>query len=138
VLPIFIASPIAYFLIRAGRQHPGNVILMSAIGLQSILLSLVQKGASVPNAIAVFALIAAIGLGTLPRKYVRHVLITGLIFAIVRFSSTCSEVSTGRGFLKVAGYSHRAAGLTWYFPCKTAILAGYPHEDRDRHPGPVH
>jgi len=81
-LPIFIAIPVAYLLIKAGKPNFGNAILMIAIGLQAIFLSWAQSGASVPNAIAVFALIMAIGLGTLPRRYIPHALIAGLIFTI--------------------------------------------------------
>jgi len=81
VLPIFIACPLAYLLIRTGRHNLGNVILMGAIGLQSILLSLVQRGASLPNAITAMALITAIGLGALPRRSMLYVLLGGLTSA---------------------------------------------------------
>jgi GAF domain-containing protein/HAMP domain-containing protein len=79
ILPIFIACPLAYLLIRTERRNLGNVIWMGAIGLQSILLSLVQRGSSLPNAITAMALITAIGLGTLPRRSMLYVLLGGLI-----------------------------------------------------------
>ncbi|HSB02417.1 MAG TPA: cache domain-containing protein, partial [Anaerolineales bacterium] len=82
VLPVFLAIPIAYWLVKTGRSHLANILFMIAIGLQSIFLSLVQSGSSVPNAIIALALITAIGLGTLPRRYIPHVLFAGLGVAL--------------------------------------------------------
>jgi GAF domain-containing protein/HAMP domain-containing protein len=82
VLPVFIVAPFAYWLAKTGRPHRGTIIFMIAIGFQAILVSLAQKGAGVPNALTSFALIAAIGLGALPRRYMSRVLIGGLIGTI--------------------------------------------------------
>ncbi len=82
VVPVFIAIPVAYWFVKTGRYLRGNAILIATIGLQAVLVSLVQKGSSVPNAITALGLIAAIGLGTLPRRYIRGVLATGLLVAI--------------------------------------------------------
>ncbi|HSL42769.1 MAG TPA: GAF domain-containing protein [Anaerolineales bacterium] len=82
VLPIIFAAPIAYLLIRSNREGLGNFIFITAIGLQTILISMVQRGASVPTGIIALSLIIATGLGTLPRKYIRFVITIGFFVAI--------------------------------------------------------
>lgn len=81
-LPIFIVIPVVYWLIRTERQNIATIIYMAAIGVQSILLSLVQSGSGLPNAAISFALITAIGLGSLPRKYIRWIILAALISAV--------------------------------------------------------
>jgi GAF domain-containing protein/HAMP domain-containing protein len=54
---------------------------MTAIGVQAILLSLVQRGLGLPNAATSFALLMTIGLGALPRRNVRWVILAALICA---------------------------------------------------------
>ena len=80
-LPVFVALPIVYGLRKVGRSSLGNIVFMIAIGLQSLFVPLVQRGLGVPNAVISLALIFAIGLGTLPRRYIRSVLLAGLIIA---------------------------------------------------------
>lgn len=81
-LPVLVAAPIAYWLIRTQRADTGNITFMIAIGLQSVLVALFQKGLGFPNAVTASALIAAIGLGTLPRKHIRGVVMWALLVAI--------------------------------------------------------
>lgn len=83
VLPIFIAAPFAYWLVKNNRQNLGIITFVIAIGLQSILVSLTQRGAAIPSAVTSFALITAIGLGALPRRYMGPVLTGALLSAIV-------------------------------------------------------
>jgi GAF domain-containing protein/HAMP domain-containing protein len=83
VLPIIIATPICYWLIRNDRQVLSGIVLMSAIAVQSALVTLVQAGLGVPNAIISLVLMTGIGLTMLPRKYVGPVFIIGLIVSIV-------------------------------------------------------
>ncbi len=82
ILPIFIAGIIAYWFVRTGRQAAGSVILMSGIGLQTILLPLVQSGVGVPGALTAVALIGGVGLATLPRNFVGRVLVLAMIVAV--------------------------------------------------------
>jgi GAF domain-containing protein/HAMP domain-containing protein len=79
VVPVFIATPLGYWLIRTGRQTLGSMIFITALALQSILTPLVQSGLGVPNSITLLVLIAGICLTTLPRKYLGRVLTAGLI-----------------------------------------------------------
>ena len=82
VLPVFMTVPIAYWLIKSERHHLGNSLLMIATGVQCILMSWAFRGASLPNAITALALIIAIGLGTLPRRYLGRVITGDLIVGI--------------------------------------------------------
>lgn len=82
VLPIFISFPIAYWLIRTERFRLGNILFMASIGVQSIFISLAYRGASVPNALTSLALIVAIALGTVPRKYLGRILVGAAVIAV--------------------------------------------------------
>jgi len=82
ILPVFIATPIVFWLVRIDKHTLASVILIIAIGLQSILTPLVQSGLGVPNSITSMALISGICMATLPRKYVGRVLLGSLIVFI--------------------------------------------------------
>ena len=81
-LPIIVAAPLCYWLIRIGQQVTGGILFIVAIALQSILIPLVQSGLGVPNAIISLVLISGICLTTLPRRYVGCVFIISLIVSI--------------------------------------------------------
>jgi GAF domain-containing protein/HAMP domain-containing protein len=82
ILPVFISFPIAYWLIRTERFRLGNILFMTSVGLQSIFISLAYRGASVPNALTSLALIVAIALGTVPRKYLGRILVSAAVIAV--------------------------------------------------------
>jgi GAF domain-containing protein/HAMP domain-containing protein len=82
VLPIIVAAPFCYWLIRTGRQVASSILFMIAIALQSILIPLVQSGLGVPNAIISLVLISGICLTTLPRRYIQRVFIISLFVSI--------------------------------------------------------
>jgi GAF domain-containing protein/HAMP domain-containing protein len=82
ILPVFIAAPIAFWLVRTGRHIHGSILFMSAIGLQAILTPLVQRGLGVPNSITSVALISGISLATLPRRFTGRVLMGALSISI--------------------------------------------------------
>jgi hypothetical protein len=82
VLPIIISIPIAFWFVRSGRRVTGITIILTAIGLQSILTPFVQRGVGVPNAIISLALIGCISMATLPRVYTGRVLVGALIVSI--------------------------------------------------------
>jgi GAF domain-containing protein/HAMP domain-containing protein len=79
VMPVFLAMPIAYWLIRTGRQVAASITFMTAIGLQTIFTPLVQSGVGLPSAITSLALIGGICLTTMPNKYLGRVLTASLI-----------------------------------------------------------
>ena len=81
-LPIIIAAPFFYWLIRAGRQVAGGILFIIAITIQSILIPLVQSGLGIPNAITSLVLISGICLTTLPRRHVGRIFIIGLIVSV--------------------------------------------------------
>ncbi|MDQ2691106.1 MAG: GAF domain-containing protein [Chloroflexota bacterium] len=81
-LPVFIALPVAYFLVRARSSHLAIMLILIAIAAQSILSSLMLRGLGLPNAIISFALILAIGIGTLPRPHWRNVILGGLAISM--------------------------------------------------------
>ena len=82
LLPVFIVLPVAFWLVRSGRHVLANILLMAAIGVQAIFMSVIFRGASVPNALASFALIVAIGLGTMPRRFFGRVLVGAAILSV--------------------------------------------------------
>jgi GAF domain-containing protein/HAMP domain-containing protein len=82
VLPIVVALPFFVLLIRAGREYAAGILLIAAIGLQSVLTPLVLSGLGIPNAITSFVLIIGMGLAALPRRHISRVLIVGLILLI--------------------------------------------------------
>jgi GAF domain-containing protein/HAMP domain-containing protein len=79
VLPILSATPFFFWLISTGRLERGGILLVSAVGLQSLLTPLVLSGLGVPNAITSAVLMSGIGLATLPRKLISRVLVMGLL-----------------------------------------------------------
>jgi len=107
ILPLLVAVPIAYWLVRRGRHTLGSLILMAAIGIHSILSPLVQSGLGVPVALTSLALIGGLGLAALPRKFIGFLLAGALIVSIVTV------------FIDLFGSSNRlAAELTggrWVF-----------------------
>jgi len=82
ILPVFIAAPIAYWFVRTGRHTLGTVILVTAVGLQSILTPLVERGSGISNSVTTLVLIIGICLATLPRRYIGRVLMGGLVVSI--------------------------------------------------------
>ncbi len=82
ILPIVIAMPFAFGLWRIGKYTSMAVVLMTVIGLQSLLLPLAQSGLGIPNAITALTLIGGIVLTALPRRYVGPAYILGLVVAI--------------------------------------------------------
>jgi GAF domain-containing protein/HAMP domain-containing protein len=82
VLPIFIAAPFFIWLVRRERPAAAGILLIAAIGLQSVLAPITLMGLGVPNSITSLALISGIGLATLPRRYIGRVLITGILVFI--------------------------------------------------------
>jgi GAF domain-containing protein/HAMP domain-containing protein len=81
-LPIFIAMPVAYWLLKTERKNLATAILITAICIQSILLSWVQRGLGLPTAVTTLALITALGLGALPRRYLWWVILAALTAAV--------------------------------------------------------
>jgi GAF domain-containing protein/methyl-accepting chemotaxis protein len=81
VLPVFLAVPIAYWLIRTGRQVTASITFIAAIGLQSIFTTLVRSGLGLPNSITSLALIGGICLMTMPNKYIGRVLTVSMMIA---------------------------------------------------------
>ena len=141
VLPVFMAAPVAYWLVRKGLQIRGTIIFVIAIGLQSILVSLVQREVGIPNAVTSLALITAIGLGTLPRRYMRHALIGALFIAIATilldiFGNLARPVAEGgddlRAGLARGGFADRRQGRWIYY---TVRQEGLDQVDELR-PGP--
>ena len=82
VLPIVIATPLFLWLILAGRKYAAGILLIAAIGLQSVLTSLIVSGLGIPNSITSFVLISGIGLAALPRRHISRVLLVGLLILI--------------------------------------------------------
>ncbi|HJR81165.1 MAG TPA: GAF domain-containing protein [Anaerolineales bacterium] len=78
ILPIFLASFPAIWLSRTGRHITGSILLISLIALQSIISPLFESGSGVPGGISAIAMIGAIGLVTLPRRYLGRSLLVGL------------------------------------------------------------
>ncbi len=115
VMPVFLAVPIAYWLIRTGRQVAASITFIAAIGLQSIFTPLVQSGLGLPNSITALALIGGICLTTLPNKYIGRVLTASLIVSFISIlidlfgnpSRPVAELSQGRwifAFLMLMGF----------------------------------
>jgi GAF domain-containing protein/HAMP domain-containing protein len=80
-LPIIIAAPLCYWLIKRGQPVTGGIFFVIAIALQSVLIPLVQSGSSVPNAIISLILISGICVTTLPRGSVGRIFIISLIIS---------------------------------------------------------
>ena len=89
VAPVFLAVPIAFLLIRTGRQIAASITFIAAIGLQAIFTPLVQSGVSLPNSITSLALIGSICLTTMPNKYLGRVLTISLV---VSFASVIIDL----------------------------------------------
>jgi GAF domain-containing protein/HAMP domain-containing protein len=81
-LPIIVAAPLFYWLLRTGRQVTGGILFIIAIALQSILIPTVQSGLGIPNAIISLVLISGICLTTLPRSSAGRIIIVGLIVSV--------------------------------------------------------
>jgi len=82
VLPVIIAAPIAFWLMRTGRQIPGTLLLMIAIGTQSILISFIQRGLGIPSALTAWVLISGVAIATLPRQHVGRVMLAALAVSL--------------------------------------------------------
>ena len=81
-LPVFMATPFVYWLLRKDRHILASLILITAISLESLLAPLVQSGLGVPNSITCMALICGICIATLPRRYVGRVLLGSLLIFV--------------------------------------------------------
>lgn len=82
VLPIVVAAPIFLWLASTDRLAAGTIVLMAAIGFQSVLTSFVVRGSGFPNAITAGLLIGGLGLTALPRRYVGRVFAAGFMFVL--------------------------------------------------------
>ena len=78
VMPVFLATPVALWLIRTRRQIEASIVFSMAIVLQSIFTPLVQTGLALPNSITSLALIGGICLTTMPNRYIGRVLTASL------------------------------------------------------------
>ena len=114
VIPVFLALPVFYWLIRSGKQVAAVITFITAIALQSIFIPSVQSGLSMPNSITSLALIGLMGLTGLPRKYLGQVLTVGLI---VLFSSVLIDLF-GNPNRPVAEFSQSR----WIFACATLAI----------------
>lgn len=83
VLPIFIAAPVFLWLIVTKKQSAAGILLIAAIGLQSVLTPLILSGLGLANGVASLVLISGIGLATQSRRYVSRVFLVGLFFFIL-------------------------------------------------------
>jgi GAF domain-containing protein/HAMP domain-containing protein len=83
VLPVLLAALIAIGLSRTGRHITGSILLGSLIAFQSIISPLFESGSGIPNAIGAAAMVAGIGLVTLPRRHLGPSLLLGLFTGIV-------------------------------------------------------
>ena len=81
-LPIMVAAPLFYWLIRTRRQVTGAILFIIAIALQSILIPSVQRGLGIPNALIALVLISGIYLTAFPRRSVGRIFFVGLIVSI--------------------------------------------------------
>jgi GAF domain-containing protein/HAMP domain-containing protein len=82
VLPVLVAAPIALWLLRTSRQMAAAMVLVIAIGLQSVLTPLTQRGLGIPSAITAWILISGIAIAAFPRRYIGRVLLAALIVSI--------------------------------------------------------
>jgi len=81
-IPVFVAAPICYWLIRTGRQVAASLTLIAAIGLQTIITTSIQSGLGISNSITSLALIGGISFTTLPRHYIGRILTVGLTVSL--------------------------------------------------------
>jgi GAF domain-containing protein/HAMP domain-containing protein len=134
-LPIIVAVPIVYWLLKTKRDNLAAVLFIFAIGLQSVLTSLVQRGSSVTTAIISLVLIIVIGFGTLPRKYIRHIILTGLLIAVIsilldifgRLDRPTAQLVMGRwmfSFLVLALFAVLTARQLSSLDLRTKIVLG--------------
>ena len=81
-LPIIIVLPFFLWLMRAGREHVAGILLILAIGLQSVLSPIVLSGLGIPNSLTSFVLISGVILAALPPKYIGRTLMIALIILL--------------------------------------------------------
>jgi len=81
-LPISVATLLFLWLIGTHREISAGILLITAVGLQSLLTPLIVSGLGIPNSIGSFVLISGIGLAVLPRRQIGRVLIIGLMILI--------------------------------------------------------
>ncbi|MGZ9234931.1 MAG: cache domain-containing protein, partial [Anaerolineales bacterium] len=114
VLPVFLATPFFLWLIWSGRRRFGGVLLMAAIGVQTVLTPMVLRGPGLPNSIISLALLTGLGVATLPRRYIGRVLIAGMITLIASI------------LIDTFGDSNRPAALftqaRWIFASVISVL----------------
>lgn len=80
--PVIVSVLLSYWLIHTGRRLAGVVLLMTAIGFQTISAPLVQRGLGVPMAITALAITGGMSLAVIPRKYSGTAFMTGLIISL--------------------------------------------------------
>ena len=135
VLPAFLAAPIAFWLLRSGRQVTASITFITAIALQAILTPVVQRGLAVPSSITALALIGSICLTSLPRKFIGRILTFGLIILIASIlidifgspSRPAAELSEGRWIFLVVVLAIFLVFFTREFPAlelRTKIVIG--------------
>lgn len=76
---VLLLSLSAIWFASRERVIPGSALLIAAVGLHAILAPLTQSGLQPTMAIITLALIGCIGVITLPREYIGHVLMAGMI-----------------------------------------------------------
>jgi len=135
VLPAFLAAPIAFWLLRSGRQVTASITFITAIALQAILTPVVQRGLAVPSSITALALIGCVCLTSLPRKFIGRILTFGLIILIASIlidifgspSRPAAELSEGRWIFLVVVLAIFLVFFTREFPAlelRTKIVIG--------------
>jgi len=134
-LPVFVAVPMAYWLLRTGRPVAASVTIIGAIGLQSILSPLIQSGLGISTSIISLALIGGISFTTLPRQYLGRILAVGLTISLASVlidlfgdpNRPIAELSQGRwifSFLVLSVFAVFFAREFPYLDLRTKIIAG--------------
>ena len=116
VLPVFVAVPLFIWMVRQRRRATGGLLLIAAIGLQSLLAPMALRGLGIANAITALVLISGIGFATLPRRYIGRILVTGAL------------VLLGSVLIDLFGSSNRPVALLsqgrWIFAGVVLIIFG--------------
>ncbi len=134
-MPIFVAAPFAFWLLRSGRQVTASLIIIVAIGLQSIISPLIQSGLGISNAIICLALIGGISFTTLPRQYMGRILAVGLTVSLASIlidlfgdpNRPIAELNAGRwifAFIMLSIFAVFFAREFPYLDLRTKIIAG--------------
>jgi GAF domain-containing protein/HAMP domain-containing protein len=79
IVPVLVAVPLFIWMVRQGRRATGGLLLMGAIGLQSLLVPMALSGLGLANAITSLTLMSGIGFATLPRRYIGRIMLAGAL-----------------------------------------------------------